>query len=88
MYHSCSPDSNKEVVFQSLRQYDGVCRVVFATDALGMGIDVKGLSRVIPIMEPLIWGPTCRKLEDMEEMENKATPNCFIMDTSLGILTS
>jgi ATP-dependent DNA helicase RecQ len=47
MYHSCTPDSNKEIVLRSLEQYDGVCRVVFATNALGMGIDVKGLSRVI-----------------------------------------
>ena len=47
MYHACTPDTNKDIILQSLRDSNGVCRVVFATNALGMGIDVKGLSTVI-----------------------------------------
>ena len=47
MYHACTPDSNKHIFLQSLRDANGVCRVVFATNALGMGIDVKGLTTVI-----------------------------------------
>ena len=41
MYHSGTPEYNKAVVLQSLQDQTGVCRVVFATSALGMGIDVK-----------------------------------------------
>lgn len=47
MYHACTPDSNKQLILQSLRDANGVCRVVFSTNALGMGIDVKGLTTVI-----------------------------------------
>ena len=47
MYHACTPDSNKHIILQSLRDANGVCRVVFATNALGMGIDVKSLTTVI-----------------------------------------
>ena len=47
MYHACTPERNKSVILQSLRDSDGSCRVVSATNALGMGIDVKGLSTII-----------------------------------------
>ena len=36
MYHSKSPDNIKELVFSSLLEVDGKCRVVIATSALGM----------------------------------------------------
>ena len=47
MYHACTPERNKSVILQSLRDSDGCCRAFFATNALGMGIDVKGLSTII-----------------------------------------
>ena len=37
MYHSGSAEATKEFVLKSLLETDGVCRVVFATNALGMG---------------------------------------------------
>jgi len=46
MFHSCTPQRNKDVVFQSLMDPDGVVRVVFATNALGMGVDFRGLSTI------------------------------------------
>ena len=39
MFHSCTGEHNKRVVMSSLSQADGVVRVVFATMALGMGVD-------------------------------------------------
>lgn len=47
MFHSCTPQSSKDAVFQSLLDPDGVVRIVFATNALGMGVDFCGLSTVI-----------------------------------------
>eukprot|EP00118_Oscarella_pearsei_P012421 m.91459 g.91459 ORF g.91459 m.91459 type:complete len:246 (+) comp36696_c0_seq10:1019-1756(+) len=47
MYHSGSEEDTKEVVLDSLRDPSGLCRIVFCTNALGMGIDVKGLQRII-----------------------------------------
>ena len=57
MYHSCTPQHNKDVILQSLRDPKGVVRVVFATVALGMGIDLQDLNTVIHYGAP-------RSLED------------------------
>ncbi len=47
MYHSKTPQHNKDVIITSLTNVDGVVRVVFATMALGMGIDCVGLTQTI-----------------------------------------
>ena len=47
MFHSSTPEPNKDVILSSLRHEGGTVRVIFATNALGMGINVKGLSTVI-----------------------------------------
>ena len=47
MYHSKTPQHNKDVILKSLTEKEGVVRVVFATMALGMGIDCVGLSETI-----------------------------------------
>ena len=41
MFHSCTDEHSKRVVMSSLSQADSVVRVVFATMALGMGVDFK-----------------------------------------------
>ena len=41
MFHANTPQHNKEVVLSSLTRPDGVVRVVFATVALGMGINLR-----------------------------------------------
>ena len=46
MFHSSTPGRNKQVIQESLRDPKGKCRVVFATNALGMGINVMGLYNV------------------------------------------
>ena len=44
MYHSKTDDHNKEVIMASMSKPDGVVRVVFATMALGMGVNFTGLT--------------------------------------------
>ena len=42
MFHSSTPQHNKDVILKSLTQSDGGVRVVFATVALGMQWRVQG----------------------------------------------
>ena len=53
----CTPQHNKDVILQSLRDPKGVVRVVFAMVALGMGIDLQDVNTVIHYGAP-------RSLED------------------------
>ena len=62
MYHSRTPEANKEIIQQSLRDSQGKCRVLFATNALGMGIDVKGLYTIIH------YGPSTNLESYMQEL--------------------
>lgn len=62
MYHSNTPEANKEAILRSLRVADGKCRVVFATNALGLGVDVKGLYTVVH------WGPADTLESYMQEI--------------------
>ena len=47
MYHSKTDEHNKEVIMTSMSKQDGVVRVVFATMALGMGVNFSGLTCTI-----------------------------------------
>ena len=47
MYHASTPQHNKDVISQSLLDPGGVVRIVFATVALGMGIDLQGVNTII-----------------------------------------
>ena len=47
MYHSNTPQHNKDVILTSLVSPFGVVRVVFATVALGMGVGLKDVNCVI-----------------------------------------
>ena len=47
MFHANTPQHNKDVILQSLLVPDGVVRVVFATVALGMGINLQEVNTII-----------------------------------------
>lgn len=47
MFHANTPQHNKDVILQSLLVSDGVVRVVFATVALGMGVNLKDVNTII-----------------------------------------
>ena len=45
--YACTPSHNKDVILQGLAKADGIIRVVFATMALGMGVDMQGAHSII-----------------------------------------
>ena len=47
MYHSNTTDYNKKIIMESLSKSDGIVRIVFATMALGMGVNFSGITRII-----------------------------------------
>ena len=47
MYHSSTSPHNKAVILKSMEALDGTIRVVFATNALGMGVNFAGVNTVI-----------------------------------------
>lgn len=57
MYHSCTPQNNKDTILKSLMQPEGTVRIIFATVALGMGIDLQDVNTIIHYGVP-------RSLED------------------------
>ena len=52
MYHSKTPDNIKELVLSSLLEVDGKCRVVIATSALGMGVNIPDVRSIIHYAPP------------------------------------
>lgn len=47
MFHASTPANNKDIILKSLVEHEGVVRVVFATVALGMGVNLKGVNTII-----------------------------------------
>lgn len=47
MFHANTPQHNKDMILQSLVCPEGTVRVVFATVALGMGVNVKSVNTII-----------------------------------------
>ena len=47
MFHAKTPQHSKEDILGSLINPEGVVRVVFASVALGMGVDLKGVDTLI-----------------------------------------
>ena len=47
MFHSCTSQHNKDVILKSLTDSNGHVRVVFATVALGMGVNIKDVNLIV-----------------------------------------
>ena len=47
MFHSGTSDHNKDVIIKSMCDPKGIVKVVFATIALGMGVNLASLNKVI-----------------------------------------
>ena len=47
MLHSCTPAANKQNVLCSFKIENGTMRVVIATIAFSMGVDCKGVHRIV-----------------------------------------
>lgn len=65
MFHSLTPVHNKEVILASMGKEDGIVRVVFATTALGMGVNFAGLNRTFHYGAP-------RAIEDYFQESGRA----------------
>lgn len=65
MYHSGTADHNKDVIMKSMCDANGTVRVVFATVALGMGVNLANLNTVIHYGAP-------RTLEDYFQESGRA----------------
>ena len=46
MFHSGTPEHNKDVILKPLSDTNGVVRVVFATVALGMGVHLRDVNTI------------------------------------------
>ena len=47
MFHSDTPQHNKDFILRSLKEPGGVVRVVLCTVSLGMGVDLKGVNSIV-----------------------------------------
>ena len=47
MFHSNTPQHNKDIILQSFLKPDGIVRVVFATIALGMGVNRQDINCIV-----------------------------------------
>ena len=47
MLHSCTPEANKNSIFEAFQQEHGAVRLLVATIAFGMGVDCKGVKTII-----------------------------------------
>lgn len=52
MYHSTTEDSIKDTVAKSFAVATGEIRLLFATVAFGMGVDVKGVNTIVHLGPP------------------------------------
>jgi len=68
MYHGNTLEKFKERVTDSLFEHnDGIFRVTFATTALGMGINVKGIRQVVH------YGPPRGRIDDFVQEIGRAS---------------
>ena len=70
IFHSNTPKHNKDVVLRSMTNAAGIVRVVFATTALGMGVNFVGVYSTVHygLLDRLMT--TSRRVGELGEMEN------------------
>ena len=47
MFHSSTPQHNKQVILKSLTHNDGIVCIVLATVALGIGVNIKDVNLIV-----------------------------------------
>ena len=47
MFHASTLQHSKDIIMESLQDYHGTVRVVFASVAMGIGIDLHGVDTII-----------------------------------------
>ena len=77
MYHSRTPKGIQEKVLFSLASIDGLVRIGFATNALGMGIKLPDIRRVIHYGIPRDTEIICKKLGGVAGIRKDLMHSCF-----------
>lgn len=72
MYHANTPPHNKDIILQSLQKEDGVVCVVFATIALGMGVNFAALNTIYHY-----GAPRSRRVGVLVEVGHKPNQLCI-----------
>ena len=80
VYHSGSADHNKDVIVKSMSDAKGVVRVVFATVAFGMGINLVVLNEVVHYDAP------CSLDNYFQQSGEEAFSTIYIRDAPMYII--
>ncbi|XP_062606686.1 ATP-dependent DNA helicase RecQ-like [Saccostrea cucullata] len=62
MFHSETESSLKERILLSIRDEQSLLRIIISTNAMGMGVDFKGLFNIV------LYGPPCSMLDLVQEI--------------------
>ncbi|CAC5414674.1 unnamed protein product [Mytilus coruscus] len=62
MFHSKTPDVNKNIIINALKEESSVLRLILSTSTLGMGLDVKKCSGVV------LFGPPNNLVDLLQEI--------------------
>ena len=68
-YHGNTSKHNKEVIQKSMQDADGIVRIVFATIALGMGVNM--IAQFGTIVPPLVWMTICKRVAGVVVVETR-----------------
>ena len=71
MFHAKTLKRHKERMSDSLIEEQGVCRVVCASTALGMGVNLQGIRQVIHYGPPHQVDDLSRKMEGQDLMVDR-----------------
>ena len=76
MFH-VHPQYNKEVILEILTQPDGIARVVFATVALGIGINLRDLNTIITMVDHKALTITSKRVGEKVDGVSLLIQLCF-----------
>ena len=74
-FHSPQTQEMKDVILKQLCSSESTVRVVFATVALGMGVDIKGIRSVVHITPPPLYHPGILS-RNWQSWKGWTTSNC------------
>ena len=72
MQHTSTPAANKQNILHSFQSKGGSICLLITTIAFGMGVDCKGIHRIVHCEPSKTMEACVKKWDELEEMENKA----------------
>lgn len=80
MFHSGTPESVKKHILDNISRCNGHTRVIACTIAFGMGVNCKGVHRVVHFGPAKILNAMFRNVEEQEGMGSQVHVFCCTMD--------